>query len=77
MYQQCISFEDFQNVCRFCLSLSSATTILNPLYDETNLTLTKTLCDMIVACLGIKVCKQMQCISTHNYNDCNQKKKNF
>lgn len=55
MYQQNISYEDFSNICRFCLATKSATTILNQLYDDNNMELTKKLGEMIYDCLGIKV----------------------
>lgn len=55
MYQQAISYEDFQNICRFCLSKGSAENNLNSLYDEKNVSLSKTLSLMVQACLSIQV----------------------
>lgn len=56
MYQP--RYEDFSQICRFCVTQS---TDLNPLFDADNVQLTKTLGIMIDLCLGVKVSR------IHNY----------
>lgn len=55
MYQQSLRVEDFPNICRFCLAERSVETVLNPLFDAKNVSLTKTLTKMVDTCLGLKV----------------------
>lgn len=51
-----ISYEDFHQICRFCLTHKSPDCVLNPLFHDANAELTNMLGEMISACLGIQVC---------------------
>lgn len=59
MQSETITFEDFNQICRFCLEKRTSSGTFSSIFDDGNAPLTNILTDMIRTCLGITVSLQL------------------